>query len=120
MSQIRLYIDEDSMRKALVFGLRARNVDTLTAYEADMINHPGEEHLDTAFAARRTLFSYNTGDYCALHQGWIRQKRSHSGIIVAPQQQYSVGEEVRRIMRLISRITAEQMRNRLEFRSSWA
>ena len=27
MSQVRLYLDEDAMRKALVFGLRARNVD---------------------------------------------------------------------------------------------
>jgi hypothetical protein len=31
MSQIRLYLDEDAMRKSLVFGLRARNVDVLTA-----------------------------------------------------------------------------------------
>src|SRR5438876_11439604 len=47
-------------------------------------------------------------------------ERTHSGIIVAPQQQFSVGEELRRIMRLISRRTADQMRNRLEFLSSWA
>jgi hypothetical protein len=47
-------------------------------------------------------------------------ERAHAGIIVAPQQQYSVGEELRRIMRLISRCTAEHMQNRLEFLSSWA
>ncbi|SPE35798.1 conserved hypothetical protein [Candidatus Sulfopaludibacter sp. SbA6] len=47
-------------------------------------------------------------------------ERTHAGIIVAPQQQYSVGEELRRIMRLISRSTAEQMQNQLEFLSSWA
>ena len=46
-------------------------------------------------------------------------ERAHAGIIVAPQQQYSVGEELRRIMRLISRCTAEHMQNRLEFLSSW-
>ena len=42
MSQVRLYLDEDAMRKALVFGLRARNVDVLTAAEANMINRPDE------------------------------------------------------------------------------
>jgi hypothetical protein len=68
----------------------------------------------------RTLFTYNTADYCALHQRWIGLERCHAGIIVAPQQHYSVGEELRRIMRLISRRTAEQMQNRLEFVSSWA
>jgi len=47
-------------------------------------------------------------------------RRTHAGIIVAPQQQYSVGEELRRIMRLISRCPTEQMKNRLEFLSSWA
>lgn len=37
MSQIRLYLDEDSMRKSLV--------------EADMINRQDEDHLTTASAA---------------------------------------------------------------------
>ncbi len=66
------------------------------------------------------LFTFNVADYCALHQRWMSLQRAHAGIIVAPQQHYSVGEELRRIMRLISRRTAEQMRNRLEFISSWA
>lgn len=120
MSQIRLYLDEDSMRRALVFALRARNVDVLTAAEADMVNRQDEEHLAAASGFGRVLFSYNTGDYCVLHQRWMSQERTHAGIIVAAQQRYSVGEEMRRIMRLISRGTAEQMRNRLEFLSTWA
>jgi hypothetical protein len=69
MSQIRLYLDEDSMRRSLVFGLRARNVDVLTAIEADMINRQDEDQLTAAAAAGRALFTYNRADYCALHQG---------------------------------------------------
>lgn len=106
MSQIRLYLDEDSMRKSLA--------------EADMINRQDEDHLTTASAAGRAMFTYNTADYCALHQSWMTLERTHAGIIVAPQQQYSVGEELRRIMRLISRRTAGQMQNRVEFLTSWA
>lgn len=86
MSPLKLYLDEDAMRRSLVFALRARNVDVLTAAEAAM------------FSARRP----------------------HAGIIVARQQQHSVGEELRRLMRLISSRTAEQMRNRVEFLSSWS
>ena len=48
MSQVRLYLDEDAMRRSLVFGLRARNVDLLTAAEADMINRQDEAHLTAA------------------------------------------------------------------------
>jgi Domain of unknown function (DUF5615) len=120
VSQVRLYLDEDSMRRSLAFGLRARNVDVLTAAEADMINRPDEDQLIAASATGQALFTYNTADYCALHQNWMSLERTHAGIIVAPQQQYSVGEELRRIMRLISRCPAEQMQNRLEFFSSWA
>jgi hypothetical protein len=120
MSQVRLYLDEDSMRRSLVFGLRARNVDVQTAAEAHMINRPDEDHLTAASASGRVLFTYNAADYCALHQMWMNSKNTHAGIIVAPQQQYSVGEELRRIMRLFSRCAAEQMQNRLEFLSSWA
>lgn len=119
MSQIRLYLDEDSMRKSLVFGLRARSVDVFTAAESHMINRQDEDHLTAASAAGRALFTYNISDYCDLHQSWMNLQRTHAGIIVAPQQHYSVGEELRRIMRLISRCSAEQMQNRLEFLSSW-
>jgi hypothetical protein len=120
MSQVRLYLDEDSMRRSLVFALRARNVDVLTAAEANMINREDDDHLATASALGRTLFTHNTADYCVLHQHWIQQKRTHCGIIVAPQQRYSVGEEMRRIMRLIRQRTAEEMLCRLEFISGWA
>ncbi len=110
MSQVRLYLDEDSMRRSLVFGLRARNVDALTAAEADMINRPDEDHLIAASSAGRALFTYNTSDYCALHQSWMSSERPHAGIIVAPQQQYSVGEELRRIMRW-RRVAADHAAN---------
>ena len=107
------------MRRALVFGLRARNINVLTASEADMINREDEEQLMAASASGRALFSYNTADYCVLHQRWMSLERTHAGTIVAPQQHFSVGEELRRLMRLIGGRAAEQMRNRLEFLSSW-
>jgi hypothetical protein len=44
--KIRLYVDEDSMRHALVEALRARGVDVLTALEAGMIERKDEEHLE--------------------------------------------------------------------------
>ena len=82
MSQARLYLDEDSMRRSLVFGLRARGVDVLTALEAGMINRDDEEHLAAATAAGRALYTFNVADYCVLHQSWISRKRAHAGIIV--------------------------------------
>jgi hypothetical protein len=50
----------------------------------------------------------------------IAEGRFHAGIVVAQQQRYSTGEELRRLMRLIGRRTQEEMRNRIEFLSAWA
>jgi uncharacterized protein DUF5615 len=119
MSQVRLYLDEDAMRRSLVFALRSRNVDVLTAAEADMINREDHEHLSKASASNRVLYSFNAADYCVLHQAWISEGRVHAGIIVAPQQRYPVGEELGRLMRLIGTLSGEQMVGRIEFLSAW-
>jgi len=80
---------------------------------------PDEGQL--AFAAERycVIYSYNVPDFCRIHKEWIASGREHSGIILAQQQQYSIGEQVRRILRLRSELSAEKMRNRLEFLTSW-
>jgi hypothetical protein len=83
MSRIRLYVDEDAMRRSLVFGLRSRNVDVLTALDAEMINRNDEDHLLQAASSGRALYTYNTADYCVLHQKWMTQERAHAGIIIS-------------------------------------
>ena len=107
------------MRRSLVFALRSRNIDVLTANEAEMVNRPDKEHLLVAAAAGRTLYSYNVADYCSLHQNCLASGQSHGGIILSAQQKYSTGEEMRRLMHVLSRLDSEQMQNRLEFLSNW-
>ena len=119
MNHPRLYLDEDAMRRSLVFGLRARHVDVITAADADMVNRDDDDHLLAAAGFGRTLYSYNVADYCLLHQQWHTEGRQHAGIIVASQQRYPVGDEIRRITHLIRTVTAQQMENRLEFLSAW-
>ena len=50
----------------------------------------------------------------------MRAGESHAGIVLAVQQRYSVGEQMRRLLRLISSLTAEEMRSRIEFLSAWS
>ena len=66
------------------------------------------------------LYSFNRGDFCRIHSELIRAGQTHSGIILAVQQRYSVGEQMRRLLRLINALTAEDMINRIEFLSAWA
>lgn len=118
--KIRLYFDEDSMREALVRALRARGVDVVTALEAGMIDRDDSDHLDYAIAHGYSLFSFNAKDFYDVHERRLSAGASHAGIILARQQVYPVGELMRRLLRLIGAVSAEEMKDRVEFLSAWA
>ncbi|MBU4224528.1 MAG: DUF5615 family PIN-like protein [Chloroflexi bacterium] len=116
---IRLYIDEDSMDRDLVYALRARGVDVTTAYDEGMSDRDDQEHLDYATGQERVLYSFNRGDFYELHTLYLTQGKAHAGIILARQQAYSVGELMRRLLKLTAAKSAEDMRNEVEFLSAW-
>jgi hypothetical protein len=116
---IRLYLEEDSMRHALVRALRSRGVDVLTALEAGMIDRVDEIHLEYATAQGRVLYSFIVRDFFRLHTAFLAQGKAHAGIILAPQQRYAVGEQMRRLLKLIAAKSAEGMQNQVEFLSAW-
>jgi len=114
---IRLYLDEDTISRALIRALRARGVDILTAQEAELIGVPDGEQLAYATAERRTIFTFNTRDFAVLHTEYLSQQREHAGIIVSDQLQ--VGLIVRRLLKLLDAKSDEDMQNWLEFLSNW-
>ena len=65
------------------------------------------------------LYSFNVGDFCRLHSEYLAQGKSHAGIIVSPQQKYSVGEQMRRLLRIAADKSAEEMCNTIEFLGHW-
>lgn len=103
------------MDKALVSALRARGVDVLTEHEANMIERQDDDHLAFSASEGRVLYSFNVGDYCRLDG----QRLSHAGIILAQQKRHSVGDQMRCLLRLISTVPAEDVKNRVEFLSAW-
>lgn len=115
-----IYLDEDSMQRGLIDALRLREVDVLTALEAGMIERRDEDHLQFAASQRRVLFSFNVSDYCRLDSEFRRAGRFHAGIILARQQQLSIGEHLRRLLKLRASRTEEEMSGRIEFLSNWA
>jgi hypothetical protein len=108
------------MDKDLIRALRARGVDVEAANEVSMVEREDEEHLEYAAAQRRVLHSFNMGHFCRLHAQWVAAGKMHAGIIVARQQHYSVGEHMRRLLKLIAARSAEDMQGRMEFLSDWS
>jgi predicted nucleic acid-binding protein len=118
MSLIRLFIDEDSMDQRFIKALRARGVDVITVAEVETISSSDKEQLLLATELQRVLYTFNVGDFCQLHSSYIEEKRSHAGIIISSQD-YSIGEQMRRVLKLIVDKSAEDMINQLVFLSAY-
>ena len=119
MSQIKIYIDEDAMDSDLVAALRSRDVTVMTPLDAGFSAKPDEQQLAFATEHGCVVYTFNVSDFYRLHTEWINSGREHAGMILAPQQRYSVGEQLRRILRIQANATARSMRNRAEFLGNW-
>ena len=74
----------------LVHALRIRGVDVTTALEQKMIQREDLDHLELATAQGRALYSFNVGDY-----------------------------HLKRLLKIIARVSAEEIENQIVFLSAW-
>ena len=110
-----MYLDEDTIRRALIQALRNAGVNVVTTSDANNLSCIDEQQLIWATAENRVIYSFNMRDFCRLHQIYMEQGIEHSGIIVAERQSYSVGEQLRGILKLMAIKSALEMRNELVF-----
>jgi hypothetical protein len=66
---------------------------------------------------RCVQFQHRT--FLPLAHGVSRQGKSHAGIVLAQQQRYSIGEQMRRLLTLIAAKSAEEMKDQVEFLGAW-
>jgi hypothetical protein len=105
------------MDSDLVAALRSRGVTVITALDAGLAEKSDDEQLALAAEHGCVLYTFNVSDFYRLHMVWAGCGREHAGMILAPPQRFSVGEQFRRILRL--RATTVSMRNQVEFLGNW-
>jgi hypothetical protein len=115
----KFYFDEDSADKPLVEALRARGLDITVPSENGQLERPDADQLHWCMQNQRVLITSNIDDFYALHSELLRQGKSHSGIVAIQQQRFSIGERLRRLLKLWSTLSAKDMINRVEFLSHW-
>lgn len=120
MSAIKLHLDEDADSHALLNALRHRGLDVSSSRELALLQCSDEEQLVWAFEKGRAVYTYNASGFCRLHSEFIRHGRHHAGIIIGDQQVLSIGEEMRRLLRISDARTADEMGDNLEFLSNWS
>lgn len=113
--RISLYVDEDAMSRALIRGLRSCGLDVTSVLDEGRVGQNDRAQLDYASRKERVLYTFNVGDFCRLHKEYLNEGRRHTGIIVVYRQRYSIGEQLRLLLRLAEIRSAEEMRNQLIF-----
>lgn len=116
MSLPKFFTDED-VYGAVANALRQAGFDAVSTPEADRKSESDESQLEWASESDRVLLTFNVAHFAHLHQELLRNGGHHAGIIVS--NQFSLGEVLRRLLRLTQNLDAEAMRDRLEFLSNW-
>jgi hypothetical protein len=88
--------------------------------DAGLTGKSDDEQLAFAAEHRCVLYTFNVSDFYRLHTEWAGAGREHAGIILAPQQRFSVGEQLHRILHLRATTTTASMRNQVEFLGNWS
>jgi hypothetical protein len=117
---MKLHLDEDADSHALLNALRHRGLDVSSSRELGLLQCADEGQLTWAVEQGRAIYTYNASDFCRLHSEFIRHGRRHAGIIIGDQQVLSIGEQVRRLLRISEARTAADMGDKLEFLSNWS
>jgi hypothetical protein len=118
MTRPRLYVDEDSMDNDFISALRVRGVDVRTASDDGMCGRPDVDQLRWATEQCRVLYSFNVGDFYALHTRFLTSSEQHAGIVLA-QQCSTLGDQLRGVLKLIAAQSAEDMVNQIVFLRAW-
>ena len=103
----------------LVTALRSRDVAVVTVLDTGLAAKTDEEQLVYSSERECVLYTFNVSDFYRLHTQLVGAGREHAGMILAPQQRFSVGEQLRRILRLRASRSVAGMRNNVEFLSNW-
>ena len=108
MDKIKYYTDEH-ISKAIIKGLRRRDVTILTVVEAEMMGASDKEHLEKAFQEGYAIFTQDN-DFLRLHSEGLE----HKGIVYAPQGT-SISKIISGLMLIHQVLKPVDMYNHIEF-----
>jgi predicted nuclease of predicted toxin-antitoxin system len=107
MAKIKFYMDEHVSR-AVVRGLRRRNIDVLTAPEAGTLGASDEEHLERGRREGRVIFTQDS-DFLRLAAA-----SDHAGIVYTTQES-TAGEIIHGLTLIFLVLEMEEMKGRVEY-----
>lgn len=117
--KIKLYLDEDTQRKDLIFALRRHKIDVITPNENQTTGFTDEQQIEFATSLDRAILTFNAKDFALLHSEFLKKEKSHIGIIIIQQIRFDIGKTISQLSRLMEVKSAEEMQNSIEYLSNW-
>lgn len=112
---IRLLLDEH-IWKGLTKALAARGYDAVSIVDIKR-SAKDEPVLELATKQGRSVLTFNVVDFLPISQVWYERGQDHAGIILS--KRIPPSELVRRTVRLLERVTAEEMYNNVRWLSDF-
>lgn len=114
---VALYADED-VHKAFAKEIRRYGFDAISTDEEKRREVSDEKQLEYATSLGRAVLTHNRQDFSPMHERWLSEGREHAGIILSTR--IEIGELLRRTLRLLNEVTADDMRNNLRHLNDFA
>jgi hypothetical protein len=113
---IRLYADHNFDDRFSV-DLRRHDFDMVLAREVGNQMLSDEHHLVWTTEHGRVVLTHDLRDFVPLAKAWAFAGREHGGVILSaqPGESISYGILLRRLLRLLETVTADEMVNRVEW-----
>lgn len=114
-----LYVDAD-LTTRIVPALRQRGYECRSAVEDGLGNAVDETVLARATELGMVLLTNNDRDFSPMARHWAGAGRSHAGILISEQfRNRELGEFLRRLVRFLDTVTADEMCNTVRYLSEF-
>ncbi|HEY4689367.1 MAG TPA: DUF5615 family PIN-like protein [Anaerolineae bacterium] len=116
---VALYVDADLTTRS-VPALRQRGYDCRSAIEDGFGAALDEVILARATELGMTLLTNNDRDFSPMAQRWTEAGRDHAGTLISEQfRNRELGEFIRRLIRFLDTVAADEMRNTVRYLSEF-
>jgi predicted nuclease of predicted toxin-antitoxin system len=108
------YYFDHHVPSAICDGLRAKAIDVLTTSDDATESWEDDAILQRATDLGRLVFTQDV-DFLLIASHWAQQGRPFAGVVYGHQLRITIGQAIRDLELLAAIMTADEMRNRVEY-----
>jgi len=113
LAKLKIYTDEN-VDVRVAEGLRRRGIKAFSAIEKAMTGATDKEHFEYTLKNKAVIFTHDH-HFLDIAKKIVAERKLHYGVIYVEMNKFRVGECVKSLALYAEALTAEEMRNHMEF-----